>query len=305
MTITQVSELGNRFILGHEGLTTTAYKDVGGVVTIYGGLTMSSAVFADWWRSRHAGRALQVGDRITPEDGAAIFQRVLDIEYGPPVAAATLPATQHEMDGSLSATYNFGIGGLKWAWAPALKSGAIERGAELLRHTATSVHGVYNAALAKRRGDEATLIETGNYMAVVPIGSDPPPHVSTSPSSVKDYQGMLSQLGYYAGSIDGAPGELTTGAVKNFQRDNNMLVDGKVGPATRATMARQLQAKTRNKTVAAVAGVGAVGSTQVHGLPLDSTLTMALVAIGLALVVFIAFLIWHNRGRLTGKRTPS
>ena len=49
---------------------------------------------------------------------------------------------------------------------------------------------------------------------------------------VANVQRMLKDLGYYTGQIDGQFGSLTLKAVKNFQRDYNLLVDGIVGPKT-------------------------------------------------------------------------
>lgn len=49
---------------------------------------------------------------------------------------------------------------------------------------------------------------------------------------VAQVQTMLKELGYYKGKIDGQFGSLTLDAVKRFQRDNNLLVDGIVGNQT-------------------------------------------------------------------------
>jgi len=49
---------------------------------------------------------------------------------------------------------------------------------------------------------------------------------------VASVQKMLKDLGYYKGNIDGQFGSLTLGAVKNFQKDYNLMVDGIVGPNT-------------------------------------------------------------------------
>ena len=42
----------------------------------------------------------------------------------------------------------------------------------------------------------------------------------------------LKFLGYYSGSIDGIKGPLTIQAIKNFQRDNGLAVDGVAGQQT-------------------------------------------------------------------------
>ncbi|NMG08875.1 peptidoglycan-binding domain-containing protein [Brasilonema sp. UFV-L1] len=50
-------------------------------------------------------------------------------------------------------------------------------------------------------------------------------------ADVERLQGELSQLGYEV-AVDGVFGEATENAVKKFQKDNNLTVDGIVGPQT-------------------------------------------------------------------------
>lgn len=45
-------------------------------------------------------------------------------------------------------------------------------------------------------------------------------------------QEYLKALGYYRGKVDGINGKLTQEAIKGFQRDHNLLVDGIVGQNT-------------------------------------------------------------------------
>ncbi|GJH28942.1 peptidoglycan-binding protein [Caballeronia novacaledonica] len=49
---------------------------------------------------------------------------------------------------------------------------------------------------------------------------------------VREYQHMLSGLGYYGGGIDEVHGPRTDAAVRNFQSDHGLSVDGGVGDAT-------------------------------------------------------------------------
>ncbi len=53
---------------------------------------------------------------------------------------------------------------------------------------------------------------------------------------VLELQEMLDGIGYACGTPDGVFGNLTAYAVKSFQRDNNLTVDGVVGPATWAAL---------------------------------------------------------------------
>ena len=59
--------------------------------------------------------------------------------------------------------------------------------------------------------------------------------------AVTELQGWLYQLGYNPGSTDGIFGPKTEKAVKAFQRDTDLQVDGIVGPATRASLENAIQ----------------------------------------------------------------
>ncbi|MDO5022040.1 MAG: peptidoglycan-binding protein, partial [Eubacteriales bacterium] len=53
---------------------------------------------------------------------------------------------------------------------------------------------------------------------------------------VENLQNRLKELGYYSGKIDGKYGNGTTKAVKDFQRDNKLKVDGKAGQKTQEVL---------------------------------------------------------------------
>jgi hypothetical protein len=53
---------------------------------------------------------------------------------------------------------------------------------------------------------------------------------------VLQIQQRLSALGYAPGKLDGAYGVATASAVKAFQRDHHLEIDGVVGPKTRAVL---------------------------------------------------------------------
>ncbi|HEU5139546.1 MAG TPA: peptidoglycan-binding protein [Bacillales bacterium] len=52
-------------------------------------------------------------------------------------------------------------------------------------------------------------------------------------------QSQLKQVGYYDGSVDGIYGSGTESAVRSFQREEGLLVDGIAGPNTRGALDRQ------------------------------------------------------------------
>ena len=54
---------------------------------------------------------------------------------------------------------------------------------------------------------------------------------------VLEIQRRLDELGYAVGALDGAYGVATASAVRAFQRDQGLTVDGIVGPQTRRAIA--------------------------------------------------------------------
>ncbi len=67
----------------------------------------------------------------------------------------------------------------------------------------------------------------------------------SSGASVTELQRLLGSLGYSPGPIDGIFGSMTDGAVRTFQRASELLVDGIVGPATWAALAKPRAPSTR------------------------------------------------------------
>jgi len=68
---------------------------------------------------------------------------------------------------------------------------------------------------------------------------------------LKSYQRILNRLGYAPGPIDGILGSQTIRAVTQFQRDNDLTVDGIIGPKTRAALKIADKAKSRNPLIVA------------------------------------------------------
>ena len=53
---------------------------------------------------------------------------------------------------------------------------------------------------------------------------------------VKKMQTMLIKAGYSCGGVDGFFGDYTFAALKKFQKDNKIIVDGIYGPQSRAKL---------------------------------------------------------------------
>lgn len=291
------------FVGAHEDLVLRAYRCPAGVVTIGYGFTMGSKVFASFWQARH-GRALRMGDTITRRDADMLLGRLINEEYGAAVARAIKPREQHHFGGGTSMTFNCGEGALGWRWARALARGDVAEAARLLRVTATTANGRRLPGLVRRRKEEAALIEHGDYgHAAAPVtGPDP---------EVTWIQEHLTALGYDPGPADGIMGPKTRRAVKFFQADNDLTIDGIPGPATRAAIVRKLDAKAQTKATGGAAAVGGVGGagTDVATAPDALSPDMLLSGLGwallAALVVAAAFTLYRNRGRLTGRRVPT
>ena len=58
--------------------------------------------------------------------------------------------------------------------------------------------------------------------------------------TLREIQTALKNAGFYTGMIDGKKGPLTKKAIEDFQRANNLEVDGKVGPKTWAILSKCL-----------------------------------------------------------------
>ncbi|WP_041720738.1 peptidoglycan-binding protein [Alkaliphilus metalliredigens] len=59
---------------------------------------------------------------------------------------------------------------------------------------------------------------------------------STTKSTSMTIQSKLNSLGYDCGVVDGIMGLKTKAAIKAFQKDNDLTVDGIVGPQTRKAL---------------------------------------------------------------------
>lgn len=248
-----VSPRGEAQIAALEGRVLRAYRDAVGVTTIAYGFTMRSRVFAEWWTAKY-GRPLQAGDTISIEDADALLTRMLDAEYCPGINPNAGPTLQSQFDACASVSWNAGPGSLRDGWARLLKAGDVHGAAAALRS-----YKLTGGILTRRRTIEAKLLEEGIYTyGREVVGTPAAPSVSNTAAAVKDYQTKLATLGYYKGPIDGLIGS-SDSAVRAYQKDHPHLTDdGVVGPATRASLDRDVAARAIPQASASAGATGAV-----------------------------------------------
>ncbi|MDD4980147.1 MAG: peptidoglycan-binding domain-containing protein [Candidatus Omnitrophica bacterium] len=87
-------------------------------------------------------------------------------------------------------------------------------------------------------------------VTIVPVETKtelPLPPTTFKPT-VEEIQTALKNSGYYTGLADGKKGPMTKKAIEDFQRANNLEVDGKVGPKTWALLSQHLNPASVSST---------------------------------------------------------
>lgn len=293
--MTEVDQKGLEFIAQEEGVVLHAYKDVVGVWTIGIGHT------------NLAGTEPKVvpGMTITEKEAYAILSRDVR-KFSDRVKKYVGPdLKQHEHNGSTSFDLNTGAIN-RASWVPQFKAGHKDEARRRILMW-NKAGGRTLTGLTNRRRREANVILDGVY----PADSKQSRAVSTGIESIKDYQRKLTDLGYSPGAADGIKGAKTEAAIKAFQADNGLFVDGIVGPATRARLEVALENKTAVKVAAGGGGAGAVaggadGIQQGWGIDIPGwaggASTVLLWAAAGIVVVAIGYMIWRNRGNIFRQR---
>lgn len=184
----------------------------------------------------HYGSDVSPGMSITQAQADTLLMQDL-MRYEAAVIDTGLKLTQNQFDALVSFAYNCGCGNLK-----KLVTGrdAQQIADAMLLYNKSA--GNVLAGLTKRRQAERDLFTSG--MAEKKTGNPYPEPVknirlNSKGNDVRWLQYALNQQGGYGLIVDGEAGNLTIGALKDYQRNHNLEPDGICGPLTKAALKKQ------------------------------------------------------------------
>ena len=321
-----VTDKGLAVIRSFEGRALKAYKDSVGVITIGYGNTNY-----DKFAVEYLGGPIKLGMSITEEQADYLLIHSLAANYTPQVEKVMKGASLVELDGGVSFHYNTGaIARAGW-----VKQWAAKTPFYAAIMSWNKAGGKVLNGLTRRRAREYAIIHSGDYgpegrtappvlnaagsvvgvvaAKAIPVTSKDHPLTGT-PGMLKlgdrgpevaDFNDSLLKLGFKINKgewFDGA----TDKAVRSFQASHTQLdVDGVAGPATRAAITREADAK-KAIVVTTATGTGSAASTAtgsaLSGFHLPPTVYIVIAVFTLAAICFYA---WKYRDELAalGKRT--
>lgn len=282
---------GVKFIERLEGVVLRAYRDPVGVWTIGPGLTAASGVVTPG-----------PGMVITEAEAARLLAEALRSRYEPAVTRAMPGATPHAFDGGVS--FHFNTGAITRAsWVPAWASGNFAAmKTRLLRWNRGG--GKVLPGLTRRREAEARLIQYGDYGVPVPVQV---PRglarvtLDLAPGEVAAARKALAARGY---AVGGDARGVAVAAVRQFQADHDLTVDGILGRATLSTLQRAIDARGQalvGGTIAAGGGTESVTTVLPEGA-LTGWVGPAVLVAGLILILLAA---WRYRDILAARIAPT
>lgn len=158
---------------------------------------------------------------------------------------AKIKLSQPMFDALVSYTYNRGAGGMKkLAEASKTPEDYVENIVKLWGSAQR-----YKEALIKRRRKEQALFISGmKDPKIITTAEVKGENIKSwyegryTTAQVKELQAMLNQNGYFL-KVDGIPGNLTIGAVLDYQKKNGLEPDGKAGPKTKECLMKSHTSK--------------------------------------------------------------
>ena len=281
----QTSPKGIAALELEEGVVLRAYRDVVGVWTIGAGLTAASGVVRP-----------KAGMVITKAEATNLLQLALRRNYEPTVEVAmsrvsgktvTRPK-QHEFDAGV--LFHFNAGAIvKASWVKKWLARAARSEILAALKLWNKGGGKVLPGLVARREREGRMLLDGVYPRAVMNAAPAPGPVYArfalrlEPGEVASARIGFRKLGYDPGpAVDAVLAE----AVKKFQADHALTVDGIIGRATLSTLQRRLDAPKAAGKPAAAAAVATlpatdVGSAYVDGLGVSGAEWVALGLVGL------------------------
>lgn len=252
----QTSDTGVAFIEDEEGMVLKAYRGLDGVWTIGPGLTAASGVVVP-----------RAGMVITRDEALALTHAALSRNYEPAVSAAMPGASQTAFDGGASFHWNTGaIGRASWVarWQahdlPGMKTALLFW---------NKVKGTAVPGLTNRRLREYALIANGDYGPRIAAATAAAPDlarvvIQLAGTDIAKLRAGLKTLGYDPGpDIRG----IAATALRAFQRDHDLTVDGVLGKATKTTIERMLAARGSARTAGVATVAAGAAANQVVSLP--------------------------------------
>lgn len=279
----QTSAQGVAALELEEGVVLRAYRDVAGVWTIGAGLTAASGVVRP-----------KAGMVISAAEATNLLQQALRTNYEPTVevamsrvsygGAAIERPKPHEFDAAVSFHWNTGaIKSASWVKQWLAKAGRATVVESLKKWNKGG--GKVLPGLTARREREAAMLLDGVYRAAAP--SQPRsfiyarwgiPLTSNEKAAARD---ALVSLGYKPGEMVDA---VQLDAVRAFQWDHALTVDGIIGRATLTTLQRRLNARSEAK----VSGTAGAATSAAAAMPAgQSDITDQLLSIPYAQTVLV------------------
>lgn len=265
----QTSAKGIATLEAEEGVVLRAYRCPAGIWTIGAGLTAASGVVTP-----------KAGMVITKEQATNLLQRALREKYEPTVEVAmskviggkvTRPK-QHEFDAGVS--FHFNTGAIRTAsWVKKWLAGAPAAEVRAALALWNKGGGRVLPGLVRRREREAAMLLSGIYSRPVAAPAAQPGPVyarfalSLSPGELASARAAFRVLGYDPGpKIDA----VLVDAVRKFQLDHALTVDGIIGRATLSALQRRVDAPKAAVKTSAVALLPAAATTDAGSAYLDA-----------------------------------